>query len=104
MTKSYNPRDDEPYYGGQEAHVAVSESQWRKLLELRATCMDAPLNLGFLARRIKAMGMMLVSADLMAYADQLKRMAEAADDQSTSREDQSADPGSSSDAPSPPRG
>jgi hypothetical protein len=78
MTAQWNPEWPVEPYGGHEDHTVVNASELRKLEELRATCLDAPLNLGFLVSRLKVIGATLLAADLASYAEELKRKAEAA--------------------------
>lgn len=78
MTQQWKPEWQDQELSAQD--VSLTPDNYRALMQLRATCLDAPLNMGFLARRAQNMGMILLSEELMAYAEKLKAMAEAADD------------------------
>jgi hypothetical protein len=50
----------------------------RKVRELRDMCNNAPMELGFLVRRLNSIGATVIAAELAEYAERLKNASVAA--------------------------
>jgi hypothetical protein len=73
MTAQWNPE-----WPVDARQVNQAEDKLRKIQELRDMCNNAPMDLGFLVRRLKAIGATVIAAELAKYAEALKNKSVAA--------------------------
>jgi hypothetical protein len=73
MTAQWNPE-----WPVDARQVNQAEDKLRKIQELRDMCNNAPMDLGFLVRRLKAIGATVIAAELAEYAEALKNKSVAA--------------------------